>query len=44
LETCARAGVAVFAFEANRSLGLEEEACAQLARRHKIAFLTVGPA
>lgn len=44
LETCARAGVAVFAFEANRSLVLEEEACAQLARRHKIAFLTVGPA
>lgn len=44
LETCARAGVAVFAFEAGRSLVLEEEACAQLARRHKIAFLTVGPA
>ena len=44
LETCARAGVAVFAFEAGRSLVLEEQACARLAQRHRIAFLTVGPA
>ncbi|MCS7090802.1 MAG: UDP-2,3-diacylglucosamine diphosphatase LpxI [Verrucomicrobiota bacterium] len=44
LETCARAGVAVFAFEAGRSLVLEEEACRELARRHKISFLTVDPA
>jgi len=44
LETCAQAGVAVFAFEAGRSLVLEEETCGELARRHKISFLTVGPA
>jgi DUF1009 family protein len=44
LESCARAGVAVFAFEAGRSLVLEEQTCGELARRHKISFLTVGPA
>lgn len=44
LETCARAGVAVFAFEAGRSLVLEEQTCGELARRHKISFLTVDPA
>lgn len=42
LETCASAGIAVFAFEARRSLVLEEEACAALARRHSISLTTVG--
>lgn len=42
LETCARARIAVFAFEAGRSLVLEQEACAALARRHSIALTTVG--
>jgi DUF1009 family protein len=42
LETCARARIAVFAFEAGRSLVLEEEACAALARRHSISLTTVG--
>jgi UDP-2,3-diacylglucosamine hydrolase len=42
LETCANARIAVFAFEAGRSLVLEEEACAALARRHSISLTTVG--
>ncbi|HEY9176011.1 MAG TPA: UDP-2,3-diacylglucosamine diphosphatase LpxI [Verrucomicrobiae bacterium] len=42
LETCASAGIAVFAFEAGRSLVLEEEACAALARRHSISLTTMG--
>lgn len=42
LETCASSGIAVFAFEAGRSLVLEEEACAALARRHSISLTTVG--
>lgn len=42
LETCASAGIAVFAFEAGRSLVLEEEACAALARRHRISLTTTG--
>lgn len=42
LETCADSGVAVFAFEAGRSLVLEEEACAALARRHSISLTTVS--
>jgi UDP-2,3-diacylglucosamine hydrolase len=42
LETCASAGIAVFAFETGRSLVLEEEACAALARRHRISLTTVG--
>jgi DUF1009 family protein len=42
LETCAGARIAIFAFEAGRSLVLEEEACAALARRHSIPLTTVG--
>ena len=42
LETCAVARIAVLAFEAGRSLLLEQEACERLARQHKIAVTTVG--
>jgi len=42
LETCARAGVAVLAFESSRSLLLEQDVCASLADRNKIAITTVG--
>lgn len=42
LETCATAKIAVFAFEAGRSLLLEQETCAALAKRHKITVTTVG--
>jgi hypothetical protein len=42
LETCAASGVAVLALEAGKTLVLEQEACAQLAARRKIALATVG--
>lgn len=42
LETCARSGVAVLAFESGRSLLLEQEVCASLAARNKLALITVG--
>jgi DUF1009 family protein len=42
LETCAAAGVAVLAFESGRSLVLEQEACATLADKHKLAITTIG--
>jgi len=42
LETCAAAGIAVLAFEAAKALLLEQDACAQLARKHKLAVVTVG--
>ena len=42
LETCAAAGVAVLAFEAGRSLLLEQEDCGALAKKHKLSVLTVG--
>ena len=42
LETCAAARITVLAFEAGKSLLLEQETCAQLARKHKIAVTTVG--
>ncbi len=42
LGTCAAAKIAVFAFEAGRSLLLEEETCAQLAKENKISVLTIG--
>jgi len=42
LETCAAARIAVLAFEVGKSLLLEQETCAQLARKHKIAVTTVG--
>jgi UDP-2,3-diacylglucosamine hydrolase len=42
LETCAAARITALAFEAGKSLLLEQETCAQLARKHKIALTTVG--
>ncbi len=42
LETCAAAQVAVLAFEAGKSLLLEQETCEILAKKHKIALTTVG--
>jgi DUF1009 family protein len=42
LETCARAGVAVLAFESGRSLLLEQDVCASLVERNKLAVATVG--
>lgn len=42
LETCAATGVSVLAFEAGRSLLLEEETCARLADKNKICLTTIG--
>ena len=42
LETCAKAGISVLGFEAGRSLLLEEEHCAKLAKQNKLSVLTVG--
>lgn len=42
LETCAAAGVAALAFEAGRTLLLEQETCERLANQHKISLTTVG--
>jgi len=42
LETCAKAGVTVLAFESGRSLVLEQEVCAALAEKHKLGITTVG--
>ena len=42
LETCAAARVAVLAFEAGKSLLLEQEACEQLAVKNKICLTTIG--
>jgi hypothetical protein len=42
LETCAAARIAVLAFEAAKSLMLEQETCACLANKNKIAVATVG--
>ena len=42
LETCAQSGVAVLAFESGRSLVLEQETCAALADKHRLAITTVG--
>jgi DUF1009 family protein len=42
LETCAKSGVAVLAFEAGRALLLEQETCEQLVKRHKISVKTIG--
>ena len=41
LETCAAVRIAALAFEAGKSLLLEQETCAQLARKHKLAVATV---
>jgi len=42
LETCAAARITALAFEAGKSLLLEQETCAQLARKHKIAITTIA--
>jgi len=42
LETCIASRVAVLAFEATKSLLLEQEACEHLARKNKIVVTTVG--
>jgi DUF1009 family protein len=41
LETCARSGISVLAFESGRSLLLEQEVCATFADRNKLAVTTV---
>ena len=42
LETCAAARLAALAFEAGKSLLLEQETCATLANQHKISVTTIG--
>lgn len=42
LETCAASGITVLALEAGKTLLLEEEACAQLAKKQKITLTTVA--
>lgn len=42
LETCAEARIRVLAFEAGKSLLLEQDACEKAAKRHKICVMTVG--
>ncbi len=41
LETCAASGVAVLALEAGKTLLLEQETCAQLAKKNKISVTTI---
>jgi UDP-2,3-diacylglucosamine hydrolase len=42
LQTCAGVRISVLAFEAGKSLLLEQETCEQIARKNKIAVLTIG--
>lgn len=42
LENCAQSGIRVLAFEAGKSLLLEQETCEKLAKKHKICVMTVG--
>ena len=42
LETCAAARISALAFEAGKSLLLEQETCERIASKHKIAVTTVG--
>jgi hypothetical protein len=42
LEACAAARISALAFEAGKSLLLEQETCESLARKHKIALTAVG--
>ncbi len=41
IEICAEAGISVLAFEAGKSLLLEQETCAELARKNKISVTTI---
>ncbi len=42
LQTCATAGISVLAFEAGKSLLLEQETCEQIAGKNKIGVITIG--
>lgn len=42
IETCGRSGVSVLAFEAGRTLLLEQETCERLAKKHKISVTTIA--
>jgi hypothetical protein len=42
LETCAAARISALAFEAGKSLLLEQDTCERLARKHKITVTAVG--
>lgn len=42
LETCAASGIAALAFEAGKSLLLEQQTCARLASENRISLATVG--
>src|SRR5205085_11127754 len=42
LETCAAAHVSVLAFQAGKSLLLEQDACERLAKKNKISLMTIG--
>ena len=39
--TCAASGVAVLALESGRTLLLEQEVCAQIAKKNKISLTTI---
>jgi len=42
LETCAASGVTVLALESGKTLLLEQETCAQVAKQNKISLTTIG--
>jgi UDP-2,3-diacylglucosamine hydrolase len=42
LETCAAARISVLAFEAGKSLLLEQDSCEQIAKKNKISVMTIG--
>ena len=42
LEVCAKARLSALAFEAGKSLMLEQEACAKLAEKNKISIITIN--
>jgi len=44
LQVCAAAGLSALAFEAGKSLVLEQEICAELAEKHKVSILTINNA
>jgi DUF1009 family protein len=41
LETCRAAGVAVLALESGKTLLLEREACAELAKKNRLSLTTI---
>jgi len=41
LETCAGSGISVLAFEADKSLLLEQETCERLAKKNRISIVTI---